>query len=251
MSDTNTPTEETPQAQEPLVLLPAFMSDARVWGPQIEALGGRRTILLPSLATGRTVEEMAETVLAAGPPRFALAGQSLGAMVAMEILRRAPERVSRIALISANCLAETPTAAAERETRIARARAGKLEVVLREDVPPGALAPVTREPLGDFLVEMATSLGLDVYLNHAHAMQRRPDQQKALRSTRIPGLMLCGRHDTIFLPRRHEFMAGLMPKGVFHVVESAGHVPTLEAPDEVTAALQGWLAREVQPLLLK
>lgn len=233
---------------EPLVLLPGFMTDARIWGAQIEALSGERTLLLPTFGQVETVDDMADAVLACAPPRFALAGPGLGGMVAMAILARAPERVTRIALLATSCLAEPPQAAAARDQRIARVKAGRLAEAMRDEVPADALAEgPMRDAVADFLVEMAMGLGRDRYLRQSQAMLRRPDRQRILRQTRLPALVLGGAEDRIHLPRRHEFMAELMPRGELCIVDGAGHAPTLERPDAVTAALRVWLDRAPEP----
>jgi len=236
---------------EPLVLLPGFMCDARLWGAQIEALSPSVSILMPSLGAADNVEEMAGAVLGMAPKRFALAGHSLGAAVAMEILRRAPDRVSRIALMSTTCLAETPSYAADRETRIARVRAGRLDTVMQDEVPKFSLAPgPMRDQVAEFIVDMARAMGTEAYIRQSRAMQRRPDQQATLRRARLPALVICGEHDELVLPRRHEFMAELMPRARL-VKTTAGHLPSVEAPQAVNKALADWMARETEPLLLK
>ena len=238
--------------RDPLVLLPGLMCDVRIWGPQIEALSLAGTLHLPHWGDGDSVQSLAEAVLAQAPPEFALAGMSLGGMVAMEILRQAPERVTRIALIGTNCLAETPPLAAERELRIVRAKAGRLATVMAEEVPATVLADgPLRAPISDFLIEMALDLGESTYLRQSRAMQRRPDQQRTLRQARLPALILCGAEDKLYLPRRHEFIAGLMLHADLRMIDGAGHVPTLEQPAEVISALGDWLERERKPLSRK
>lgn len=236
----------------PLVLLPGFMSDIRIWGPQIEALSLGRALHLGQWEDYDSVGEMAERVLANAPERFSVAGPSLGGMVAIEMLRRAPERVERIALLTTNCLAETPTLAAERDLRIARTRAGRLADVMAEEMPLKALADgEVQKPLADFMVEMALGLGGDAYIRQSRAIQRRPDQQRTLRQARLPALVICGAEDTLYLPRRHEFIAELMPNADLRVIEGAGHVPTLEQPAAVTDAMNGWLEGEAETMLLR
>ena len=235
----------------PLVLLPGFLSDARIWAAQIEALSPHHTLILPPLTEGAGVEEMAAAALDRLPGKFAVAGHSLGAAVAMEMLRRAPGRIDRIALVSTGCLAEPAALAGERETRMARVRAGRLAAVLTEEIPETAVAPGgMRGEIAGFLRAMAEGLGPEVYLAQSRAMQRRPDQQRTLRSARLPALIVTGRHDPIVLPRRQRFLADLMPRGRQVVVE-AGHYPPVEAPAAVTRALEGWLAEETAPLVLK
>lgn len=228
---------------EPLVLLPGMMADAGVYAHQITAFGLERAIHLAPVCTASTVGAMAKEVLDGAPARFALVGHGLGGVVAMDILRQAPERVSRIALMNCTPLSETPQARAEREPRIVRAQAGRLIEAIGEEFPLTALAPTpARAAVAQYMTQMAAAMGADVYLRQSRAMQRRPDQQKVLRTARAPALILCGAYDTITPPRRHEFMAELMPSAELVVLEEAGHLPLLEAPEAVTEALASWLA---------
>ncbi len=234
---------------EPLVLLPGLMCDARLWTNQFLALNGERAIMVAPLTGAASIGALAQAVLDAAPRRFALAGLSLGGMVAMEVLARASDRVTRIALLDTSPLQETPQDAARREPRIIGAQNGRLEDVLREEVPSAALAPgpgrfeVTRT-----LVEMGRDMGGAAFASQSRAMQRRPDQQKTLRDCRVPALVLCGAHDVVFPVRRHETMAELIPGAVLKVIEDAGHLPPLEQPDATTGALREWLCA---PLVLR
>ena len=117
---------------EPLVLLPGMMCDARLFGPQIKAFGTERAIHLAPITAHDTVEALAKDVLGSAPERFALAGLSMGGIVAMEVLRQAPNRVTRLALLDTNSMAETPAAAAAREPQIVRVMAGSLVEVDRK-----------------------------------------------------------------------------------------------------------------------
>ncbi|MGA9252547.1 MAG: alpha/beta hydrolase, partial [Roseobacter sp.] len=110
---------------EPLVLLPGMMCDARLFGPQIADLSVDHCVTVAPITQGGRVEDIATLLLGRLPERFALAGLSMGGIVAMEILRRAPGRVSRLALLDTNPLAETPQTAAAREPQIVAARAGR------------------------------------------------------------------------------------------------------------------------------
>lgn len=232
---------------EPLVLLPSFMADARIWGAQIESLSASHAIHLAHIGTGPSIEDMAEAALAGAPRDFALVGHGLGGMVAIEMLRRAPERVRRLALMSTNCLSETPPAAAERDLRIARAKAGRLADAMADEVPPGCFAPGEfHDMVVQFMAEMALDQGPDMYLRQAAALQRRPDQQRTMRQVRVPTLVLCGEHDTLYLPRRHEFIAGLVPRAELVVMPGAGHAPMVERPRATSEALLRWLKDERQ-----
>jgi len=227
---------------EPLLLLPGMMCDARLFAHQIATLGRQRAIHVAPLTAGETVEEIAEDILFHAPPRFALAGLSMGGIVAMEIIRRAPRRVSRLALLDTNPLAETPQVAAAREPQIVKVRAGRLEEVMRDEMKPNYLAPGTgRADVLNTVVDMARGLGPDVFVRQSRALQRRPDQQKTLRGVEVPTLVLCGRHDALCPLRRHELMAELIRGARLEIIEDAGHLPTMERPEQTTAALARWL----------
>jgi pimeloyl-ACP methyl ester carboxylesterase len=233
---------------EPLILIPGLACDARVFFHQIVALSLWRPVTVVPLK-GALVEEMSQAVLAQAPPRFALAGQGLGGTVALDVIRRAPERVTRVILISTDPLGETPAAAAARESRIVTARAGKMRQAMAEEVPPGALfAGPDRAQVIEVVEDMARVIGADAFIAQSRAMQRRPDHQKTLRRWLLPTLVVAGAADTIVPPRRQEFTAELMPKGRFLRIDEAGHLPTLETPDAVSEAMDAFLD---EPLMLR
>ncbi|QFT57189.1 Sigma factor SigB regulation protein RsbQ [Sulfitobacter sp. THAF37] len=234
---------------EPLVLLPGMMSDARLFGPQIAELSADMAVMLAPITRGERIEEIASGILDLLPKRFAVAGHGMGGVVAMELLRRAPDRITRICLMGTNPLAETPAAAADREPRIVRVRSGRLPEVMGEEIPAAALASGgARAEVLDLVMDMAETLGPEVYIRQVRALQRRRDQQVALRKCRAPALILCGQHDTLSPVKRHSFMAELIPYAKLVVLENAGHLPTLEQPGETTAALREWMH---QPLVLR
>jgi pimeloyl-ACP methyl ester carboxylesterase len=215
---------------EPLVLVPGLMCDARVFWPQIVALSRDR------------VADIAAAIMEQLPARFALAGLGLGGAVAMEMLHRAPERIARLCLMATDPQAETPQMAARREPWIVRARAGRLDEVMREVMPPAHLAPGARRiEVLNRLYAMAADLGADLFQRQNRALQRREDQQGTLRRCKVPTLILCGAHDMETPVRRHEFLARLIPHAQLQVIADAGAVPTLESPARVTRALADWL----------
>lgn len=227
---------------EPVVFLPGTMCDARLFGPQIAALSSEVTVTVAPITKGERVEEIASGLLDTLPARFALAGLSLGGVVAMEILRRAPDRVTRMALMSTNALAETPQAAAAREPQIVKVRSGKFKEVIAEEIEPKYFAPgAWREEIVALVMDMAEFLGPNVFVRQSRALQRRRDQQKTLRQCKVPTMVLCGEHDQLSPVKRHTFMAELIPNAELRVIEGAGHLPTLEKPDQTTNALRDWL----------
>jgi pimeloyl-ACP methyl ester carboxylesterase len=182
------------------------------------------------------------------PKRVALAGAGLGGMVALELIRRAPDRVARLALMDTSPLAPTPQQAAEFEPRIIKVRTGKLDEVMGEEVSAGDLAPgPQRVAVLAQVAEMARALGPETYVRQARALQRRRDQQGTLRRLAVPVLVLCGALNRRYEVKRHSSMAELVPGARLRVIEEAGLLPTLEQPEAVTEALGDWLALPAVP----
>lgn len=228
---------------EPLVLLPGLMCDARLFEPQIVSLSRSRAVTVAPVSIGERIEEIASRLLDQLPHRFALGGLSMGGVVALEIIRRAPDRVSRLCLMATDAQAETPQMAAAREELLIGAKAGRLEDVIRKIIGSDTLAPgPQRIPILNNVISMAVDMGADVFERQIRALQRRPDQQGELRHIRVPTLILCGAHDRITPVRKHAFMADLIPAAELKVLEDAGHLPSLEAPQVVNNALHDWLS---------
>ena len=226
---------------DPLLLIPGMMCDARLFAPQIDAFSHDRMIVVAPLI-GDTVTEIAARILDQAPPRFALAGLSMGGIVAMEMWAQAPDRISRIALLDTNPKAEHPTVAANRDPQIAAALAGDLRRVMRDEMKPNYLADgPTQGLILDLCMSMAEILGPDAFARQSRAVQTRPDQQDTLRGVTVPALVLCGATDTLCPVHRHELMASLIPDATLTIIPNAGHLPTLEQPDLTNKALLQWL----------
>ncbi len=227
---------------EPLVLLPGFMCDARLFERQIRVLSRDRPVMVAPIGNGDRIEEIASGLLDHLPQRMALAGQGLGGMIALELIRRAPERVNRLCLMATDAQADTPHIAAGREDLIVGAAAGRLDDVMPKAIGSDTLAPgPQRIPILNDMMQMARDLGAETFKRQMRVLQQRPDQQATLRRINVPTLILCGAHDTLTPARKHAFMADLIPSAELKVIEAAGHLPSLEAPDAVLDALQHWL----------
>ena len=234
---------------EPLVLIPPMLCDARVYYAQLATLSAHVPITFAPITGGDRIEEMASDILSWLPKKFALAGMGMGGMVAMEVLRRAPERVSRVAFISTNAQADTPEISALREPLIIAAKAGRYDDAIHGEMNPAWLAPGPyRADVMSLVSDMAHALGPEVYVRQSRAMQRRKDQQNIMRKIKQPALVMCGEHDAQNSLRRHEFLAELIPYAKLEIIAKAGHLPSLENADAVTQALKTWLK---QPLILR
>lgn len=218
-----------------------MMCDARMWGALPAGLAPRA--IVHALPTGADcVAELAAAVLAQAPAHFALAGLSMGGIVAMEVLRQAPSRVARLALLDTNPLAEASEVQARRLPQMASVRAGGLETVMRDEMKPNYLAdgPLKAEIL-DLCMEMALALGPETFLRQSRALASRPDQTATLAAFRGPAVVLMGADDRLCPRARHELMHALMPQSAFVVIPGAAHLPPLEQPTQTLAALRRWL----------
>jgi pimeloyl-ACP methyl ester carboxylesterase len=185
---------------------------------------------------------MAQSVLQSAPPQFALAGLSMGGIVAMEIMRCAPERVTHLALIATNPKAEDPAVSANRERQKAQVRQGHLRAVLRDEMKPNYLADSAHKAdILDLCMTMAMQLGPEAFLSQSEALASRPDQQDNLKLVTVPSLILCGKEDRLCPLDRHVLLAQLICGARLEIIDGAGHLPTLEQPEATNTALRIWL----------
>jgi len=226
----------------PLVLLPGLLCDQALWQHQIEGLADLADPSVADLTQDASLSAMAARVLAAAPPRIALAGLSMGGYVAQEIMRRAPERVERLALLDTNARADRPDQTARRRDLIALARRGRFKGVTKRLLPylihPDRLDDT---PLTGVVMGMAERIGRDAFLLQEEAIMGRLDGLEDLRRIVCPTLILCGAQDVLTPPKVHREMADRIPHARLVVIDNCGHLSTLERPDEVTAALRDWL----------
>jgi len=229
---------------EPLLLLPGMMCDARLFAPQFAAFSATRMIAVAPLVGHTDMGSLASAILAQAPSRFALAGLSMGGIVAMEMIRQAPDRITRLALLDTNPLAEPPERATQREPQIAAVKAGNLRSVMRDEMKPNYLADGPRRgAVLDLCMTMAETLGPEVFVAQSRALAARPDQTETLRNVRVPTLILCGAEDRLCPPARHETMRDLVPGARLSVIDGAGHLPVLEQPDPTNRQIGRWLDR--------
>jgi pimeloyl-ACP methyl ester carboxylesterase len=227
---------------EPVILLPGMMCDARLFASQTAVLSATRPVMVAPLSSDDTITAMAASILQHAPPRFALAGLSMGGIVAMEVIRQAPGRITRLALMDTNPLAEAPERAKLRDEQIARVLGGELKAVIRDDMKPHYLADGSdRRTILDLCMDMAVALGPDVFARQSRALQSRPDQCETLRGVDVPTLILHGAEDRLCPPERHELMRDLVPGATLARIDDAGHLPTLEQPKPTNKALEKWL----------
>lgn len=226
-----------------LFLLPGLLCDAALWAPQVDALSDVAQVTVADFTTQDSMTEMAQSVLSAAPDRFALAGLSMGGYVAHEIMRLAPERVERLALLDTSAREDTDEQRSRRRGLIELANKGQfkgitprlLPLFLHEDRLDDA-------PLVDIVIGMAGRVGKDAFLRQQAAILGRPDSRQQMTSYACPTLVLCGRQDALTPLVLSEEMAEAIPEATLVVIEECGHLPTLERPEQATAAIRAWLS---------
>ena len=226
----------------PLVLLPGMMCDARLFTPQISLFAATRPVVLMPLIKHVTIERLAKDILNHAPPKFALLGLSMGGIVAMEIIRQAPARVTHLALFDTNPKADTPARIIQRNKEIEQVKAGNLRAVMRDDMKPNYLADgQNKQEILDLCMVMAESHGADVFIQQTNALKTRQDYCTTLKNINIPTLIACGEKDSLCPLERHELMHQLIKGSRLCVIANAGHLPTLEQPKLSNKLIQNWL----------
>lgn len=227
----------------PLLLLPGMMCDAQLYAPQLAAFSHRVPIHYSPLSDHDNVQDLAAAVLAHAPPQFALAGLSMGGIVAMEVVAQAPERVAKLALLDTNPKAELDEVKARRQPQIERVQRGELLTLMQNDMIPNYFR---RDETPDTEIvatceAMAMSCGVEVFIRQSIALRDRPDQQQTLKNVDVPTLIVCGDGDVLCPLERHTLMHELIPHSQLEIIENAGHLTTLQQPEAVNAALARWL----------
>lgn len=235
---------------EPLVLLPGVLCDAAAWAAVVRHLPGV-DCRVDALPDHDDVGHIASEVLASAPARFALAGHSLGGRVALEMVRRAPERVARLALLDTGYAPRPAGEAGEAERRhrhallaLARER-GMGAVGARWSEPMVHPSRLADRPLMDDLLAMIARSTPDRFARQIAALLARPDASPVLAAIRCPTLVLCGRDDAWAPLAQHQELARRIAGSVLAVVDACGHMSPMERPSEVAASLRAWLATAV------
>ncbi|MGM0852628.1 MAG: alpha/beta fold hydrolase [Bacillota bacterium] len=229
--------------KEALVLLPGTLCDERLWEHQLEHLTDVSEPFVSMLTEADTIEGMAESVLKHAPERFALAGLSLGGIVAMEVIRQAPERVTRLGLLDSNPHGPKPEQLESWKALISKVESGQFQSIVEENLLQNLIHPSRQEDSGlvSTIKNMAEEIGPEVYVQQLKAVSTRSDRRGGLKDINVPTILLVGRDDKVCPPTLHEEMHSNILQSRLIVIDHCGHLSSLERPEEVTAALHNWL----------
>lgn len=234
-----------------LMLLPGLNCDAAVWAPQVAALQGLADCRVPAWGLRDTLTAMAQQVLDEAPTeRFCVAGHSMGGRVALEVMRLAPQRVERLALLDTGThpLAAGEAGEKERAGRMALLKIAREQGmrVMAQEWAKGMVHPDRiGGPIFEEVLAMFDRGSAAQYAAQINALLNRPDAAPLLPGIACPTLVLTGRQDAWASPAQHEAMAVAIPGAQLVIVEDSGHMTTMEQPQAVGAALAAWLQRPV------
>jgi pimeloyl-ACP methyl ester carboxylesterase len=228
-------------AKQNLVLVPGLICDAEVWTHARRNMLDVADIAFAPADEADTMQGLAAALLANAPESFAIAGFSMGGYVALEVLRQAPARVTRIALLDTSSRGDTAQKAAGRHAAIADCEEGRFEDLLGRFVPQLLHPDRHGEALFARVWAMGQRVGPQLFADRHRAMLTREDSRELLRGTDIPVRAICGRSDALTSVEEHQEIADLAPRGRLSIVEDCGHMPPLERPQAATALLRDWL----------
>jgi pimeloyl-ACP methyl ester carboxylesterase len=232
----------------PILLIPGNMCDQRVWAPVAQKLekAGHEVRHAGRLDQPTTVE-MAYALLAAQHEPVIAIGFSMGAIVAVEMAARVPERIAALGLVAFNASADLPERAAVRPRQQADVRAGRLASIVADELKPNYLGKANKDDvaLRALVMQMAIDLGPDIFLSQSEALRTRRDLRPVLPSLTMPVFLACGREDRLCPPQWHRcWVQRIGPNARFKDITGAGHLLPLERPGALSSALEHWLAEE-------
>jgi pimeloyl-ACP methyl ester carboxylesterase len=226
----------------PLVLVPGLICSSRIWAPLLPALWRHGPITVANHIRDDSMAGIARRILKEAPPRFALAGHSMGGYIAFEIMRQAPERVAKLALLNTQARPDTPEATARRRGMIARAQSGGYRTVVDElwanFVHPSRSGDAS---LQQIVHDMADDVGVEAFVRQQNAIMARPDSRPILTAIRCPTLVLTCDSDNTVPSKLSPEMTDAIAGSWLVVLENCGHLPQLERPEATVQALDEWL----------
>ncbi|WP_298957101.1 alpha/beta fold hydrolase [uncultured Methylobacterium sp.] len=224
----------------PLLFLPGLLNDAVLWRAPVAALADLAAASVADLTLDDSIAAMAERALAAAPPRFSLVALSMGGYVAFEILRRAPERVVRLALLDTSAAPDDPQRAAERRRGMDSLSVGRFAGVTDRLLPRLVHASHVGGPVGEAVKAMAERVGGAAFLRQQRAILGRPDSRPTLAGIAVPTLVAVGADDVLTPVADARAIQASIPGARLHVFAECGHLPPLERPDATSALLRAW-----------
>jgi pimeloyl-ACP methyl ester carboxylesterase len=226
----------------PILLVPGLACSPRIFAPVIPALWRFGPVTVANHIRDDNMGAIARRILAEAPPRFALAGHSMGGYIAFEIMRQAPERVAKLALMNTQARPDTPESTARRRAQMARAKAGEFPAIL-DELFGTFVHPSRRDnaELRQLVHDMGDDIGVDAFIRQQTAVIGRPDSRPALAWIKCPTLVLSSDEDNTIPNSLSTEMAGGIPGAKLIIIPHCGHLTPPEQPQATAEALVAWL----------
>ena len=226
----------------PLVFIPGMMCDSRLFQPQINEFSKQYMVCAAPASSSDTIENISFEILRYLPTKFTLIGLSMGGILAMEIIKKVPERVMKIVLMDTNYKSETAEIKSRRLPQIKLANEGRLEDIMCQQIQNNYLRTDKKnQEIFDLCLSMATDLGKEIFINQSKALATRKDYKSTLKNIKVPSLIICGEHDRICPIKVHIEMESLIENSTLEIIPDAAHLPTLEQPVYLNKIIGKWL----------
>ena len=226
----------------PLVFIPGMMCDSRLFQPQINEFSKQYMVCAAPASSSDTIENISSEILRYLPTKFTLIGLSMGGILAMEIIKKVPERVMKIVLMDTNYKSETAEIKSRRLPQIKLANEGRLEDIMCQQIQNNYLRTDKKnQEIFDLCLSMATDLGKEIFINQSKALATRKDYKSTLKNIKVPSLIICGEYDRLCPIKVHIEMESLIENSTLEIIPDAAHLPTLEQPVYLNKIIGKWL----------
>jgi pimeloyl-ACP methyl ester carboxylesterase len=226
----------------PIVFVPGLLCTGRIYEHQVQHLGQKHPVLLANHWSHTSMAAMAKSILEIAPEKFALVGTSMGGYVALEIMRKAPQRVAKLILLSTSAKPDTPERSDGRRQLVAAVREHGVRTAIKT-MWPNLVHPARHEdlPLLSVFNEMADQLGADAFAHQIDAIIGREDSRPGLARINVPTLVVAGSDDKLITPDNSREIADGITGARLEAVEYCGHMGMIERPETYTRLLGDFL----------
>jgi len=219
-----------------------MMCDSRLFQPQINEFSKQYMVCATPASTADTIENISFEILRYLPTKFTLIGLSMGGILAMEIIKKVPDRVMKIVLMDTNYKSETAEIKSRRLPQIKLVNEGLLDDVMCQQIKNNYLRTDRKnQEIFDLCLSMANDLGKEIFINQSKALSTRKDYKSTLENIKVPSLIICGEYDRLCPIRVHIEMESLIENSTLEIIPNAAHLPTLEQPAYLNKILGKWL----------
>ena len=226
----------------PLVFIPGMMCDSRLFQPQIIEFSKQYLVCITPVSYSDSIEKISFEILRQLPQKFTLIGLSMGGILAMEIIKKVPERVVKVVLMDTNFKPETEEIKSRRFPQIKLVNEGLLVDVMCKQIQNNYLRTDRKnKKVFDLCLSMANDLGKEVFINQSKALATRKDYTPTLKNIKVPSLIICGEYDRLCPIKVHREMESLIDNSTLEIIPDAAHLPTLEQPAYLNKILTKWL----------